>query len=334
MINETINNNIISITSGSGLKYYIKRYIKIIITNILDLLYKIVIYFSKEKKIINQDIQKKKFYISICTVFKDEAVFLKEWIDYHLMQGVDHFYLYNNFSSDNYLEILFPYINNNIVTLLDWPYEKAQIAAFEDCYRKYKDETFWLTFIDVDEFFCPYYSETFKEWISKYEKYPSILVYWKMFGTSGKFYHNRNQYVIEQYTHSWEKCYCIGKQILNTTFTPISIYHHYIYTEIRILRMKFKVPSMNEFGHFITYPDINIVNRDFSIQLNHYWSKAYDEYISKRNKGDVFYGKDAQTRTTEIFMNFEKRNKTIDVKIQRFLIKYKLYVKNKDQTNV
>ena len=125
-----------------------------------------------------------------------------------------------------------------------------------------------------------------------------------------------------------------NKQILNTTYHPVNIYHHYIYTHIKLWGKNFKIPSMNEFGHFITYPDINIVYKNGSIQLNHYWSKAYDEYISKRNKGDVFYGKDAQTRTIEIFMNFEKRNKAIDVKIQRFLIKFKLYVEKKIQTNI
>lgn len=331
MINETINKNIICAITDKRIKTILKSKIKLFISFALDIIYNIILHLSNERKNLSQDKKKKKYYISICTVFKDEAKFLKEWIDFHQMLGVDHFYLYNNFSSDNYLEILSTYINNGIVTLIDWPYEKAQIQAFEDCYNKCKNETYWLTFIDVDEFFCPFYSDNLKEWISKFEKYPSILIYWKMFGTSGKFVHDNNKYVIEQYTHSWEKCYNIGKQILNTSYIPVNIYHHYIYVYAQILGVKFKIPSMNEFGHFITYPNTNIVNKNYSIQLYHYWSKAYDEYISKRNKGDVFYGKDALTRTFVIFMNFEKRNKTIDVKINRFLIRFKLYVKNKDQ---
>lgn len=334
MINETNNKNIICTIADIRIKTNLKSKIKLFISYILDVIYKLILHLSNERNKISKHKKKKKYYISICTVFKDEAKFLKEWIDFHQMLGVDHFYLYNNFSSDNYIEILSTYISNGLVTLIDWPYEKAQIQAFEDCYNKYKDETYWLTFIDVDEFFCPYYSDSLKEWISKFEKYPSILIYWKMFGTSGKFVHDKNKYVIEQYTHSWEKCYSIGKQFLNTSYIPVNIYHHYIYAYIQLLGVKFKIPSMNEFGHFVTYPDINIVNNNFSIQLNHYWSKAYDEYISKRNKGDVFYGKDAQTRTFEIFMNFEKRNKSIDVKINRFLIRFKLYVKNKNQTNI
>ena len=38
----------------------------------------------------------KKYKISICGIFKNESCFLKEWIEYHEILGVEHFYLYNN----------------------------------------------------------------------------------------------------------------------------------------------------------------------------------------------------------------------------------------------
>ena len=171
IISETSDSNLIWQINNDKL-YKLKKQVKIYISLIYDLFYHLIILLSKESK-IKKETSNKKYYISICTVFKDEAKFFNEWIDFHSMIGVDHFYLYNNFSSDNYIEILKPYIESGIVTLIDWPYEKAQIQAFEDCYNKYKDETYWLTFIDVDEFFCPYYSDNLYEWISKYEKYPS-----------------------------------------------------------------------------------------------------------------------------------------------------------------
>ena len=37
----------------------------------------------------------KKHQLSICAIFKNEAKFLKEWIEYHRLVGVDHFYLYD-----------------------------------------------------------------------------------------------------------------------------------------------------------------------------------------------------------------------------------------------
>ncbi len=64
-----------------------------------------------------------KHYVSICAIFRDEAPFLEEWIEYHRMIGVEHFYLYNHLSADHYYEVLRPYIQEGIVELKDWPIE-------------------------------------------------------------------------------------------------------------------------------------------------------------------------------------------------------------------
>jgi hypothetical protein len=42
-----------------------------------------------------------KHNLTICAMFKNEAPWLKEWITYdQKVLGVDHFYLYNNDSTD------------------------------------------------------------------------------------------------------------------------------------------------------------------------------------------------------------------------------------------
>ena len=58
----------------------------------------------------------------IASVFKNEGHILKEWIEHYLHWGAEHFYLVNDFSTDNYLEILDLYqdkvtlFHNDIVT--------------------------------------------------------------------------------------------------------------------------------------------------------------------------------------------------------------------------
>ncbi|MBR0260666.1 MAG: glycosyltransferase family 2 protein [Selenomonadaceae bacterium] len=39
--------------------------------------------------------------LAIVAILKNEGRYLKEWLDYHLSAGVDHFYLYDNDSTDN-----------------------------------------------------------------------------------------------------------------------------------------------------------------------------------------------------------------------------------------
>ena len=90
------------------------------------------------------------YRLAICAMFKNEAPWLKEWILYHHeVLKVDHFYLYNNDSTDQYKEILQPFIDQQWVELIDWssntpshqtygtfmdaPWSSIQLGAYNDC---------------------------------------------------------------------------------------------------------------------------------------------------------------------------------------------------------
>ncbi len=59
------------------------------------------------------------YELGIASQFRDEAPYLKEWVEYHRMVGVDHFWLYNNSSIDNWEEVLQPYIDEGLVEVFD-----------------------------------------------------------------------------------------------------------------------------------------------------------------------------------------------------------------------
>ena len=60
-----------------------------------NIVYTFLFLFYKKKE------RKTLYYSSICAIFKDEARFLREWLEYHRLIGIEHFYLYNNFSTDD-----------------------------------------------------------------------------------------------------------------------------------------------------------------------------------------------------------------------------------------
>ena len=51
-----------------------------------------------------------KGYLSVCAIYKNEARYLAEWLEFHLLAGVEHFFLYNNDSTDDHREVLAPYL--------------------------------------------------------------------------------------------------------------------------------------------------------------------------------------------------------------------------------
>jgi hypothetical protein len=267
----------------------------------------------------------KRYNVTICAIFKNEAPYMEEWLDYHILLGIEHFYLYNNFSDDEYREVLSPYIKQGIVTLIDWPIEHGQKSAYRDCYQKYADETNWIGYIDIDEYVCPKYESTIGEWLKKYRLYPGVLICWKIFGTSGRLEHDPRRLIIEQYTKSWPYPVDVGKSFFNTSYNLGYINAHCAYAFVRLFGVKAYIPPVNEYKKFLWfwrhhYP---LFSRESVIQINHYWSKSYKNYIEKTHKGSVLSVDSARDRiekAEEIFRYSELMNISADYTIQRFLI--------------
>ena len=92
------------------------------------------------------------YNLAVVAIMKNEAPYLKEWMDYHILAGVDHFYIYDNDSPDNQREILQPYINTGIVTYKFLPGLRQQMTAYNDAVKNYKFFCRYMAFIDGDEF--------------------------------------------------------------------------------------------------------------------------------------------------------------------------------------
>ena len=61
-------------------------------------------------------------YLSACAIFRDEAAYLAEWIAFHRLVGVEHFFLYDNGSADHPEAVLAPYLAEGEVTLVPGPF--------------------------------------------------------------------------------------------------------------------------------------------------------------------------------------------------------------------
>lgn len=124
-------------------------------------------------------------YLAGCAIFRDEAPYLGEWLEFHLLVGFEHLFLYDNLSEDGYAEVLAPYIAAGAVTLTAWPEFPGQISAYDDCVRSQAGDWRWIAFIDVDEYLFSPRLRPVPEILSRYEQLPGLGVLWAMFGPSG-----------------------------------------------------------------------------------------------------------------------------------------------------
>src|SRR3954454_18594231 len=72
-------------------------------------------------------------YLSICAIYRDEAPYLREWIEFHGLGGVERFFLYDNLSEDDHLSALAPYLEDGTVVLREWPAFPGQLEAYAHC---------------------------------------------------------------------------------------------------------------------------------------------------------------------------------------------------------
>ena len=125
-------------------------------------------------------------YLSIGAIFRQENCWLKEWLDYHLAVGVEHFYLYNNdLDTTESDEILRPYVECGLVDNIPYPGQVRQHDAWKDAMVQWKDATEWIAMIDLDEFILPRQCDDLKTLLANYEQYSGLVVSWSVFGSGG-----------------------------------------------------------------------------------------------------------------------------------------------------
>jgi hypothetical protein len=143
------------------------------------------------------------YQVAVCGFFKNESQWLPEWIEYHRRAiGADHFYLYNNDSTDEFEKVLAPYVASQVVEVIDWsssdtahrvsdpfdaPWIPYQVGAYHDCLKRARGVAKWVAMIDIDEFIVPIKPRFFRQMLCKAERERrgAITIDWRIFGTSG-----------------------------------------------------------------------------------------------------------------------------------------------------
>lgn len=296
--------------------YRIKQLIKYVLRTVYT---KIVMLFIRVPERTGY-----KYNVAVCSIFKNEAPYLKEWIVFNHIVGVEHFYLYNNNSEDDYYSILKPYIASGLVTLIQWPKNQAQMECYNDCIENYRSDTKWLGFIDIDEFIVPKKQNDIYSILRTFEKKSgAVKIYWKMFGTSGMMDRNVDTLVTEKFVVSWSKYYSVGKCFYNTSFDFDFIdrrnrtLHHVLWTKIKGI----SVPPVNLFGRYCMDGMDFVPDDDHPVQINHYFTKSFSEYAMKKSKGDVYFKNNPHDE--EYFYLHELENTSVDYSAYKYLIKLK-----------
>ena len=124
--------------------------------------------------------------LSICASYRWEGPYLREWVAFHRVVGVERFFLYDNLSDDEHMQSLAPYLADGTVQLRHWPeYPMGQVKAYAHCLEEHAADSRWIAFVDVDEFLFSPRGRPLPGVLQPYERWPGVGVNRVTFGTSG-----------------------------------------------------------------------------------------------------------------------------------------------------
>ncbi len=237
--------------------------------------------------------------LAVVTIMKNEAPYVKEWLDYHLLAGVDHFYIYDNESPDNLKEVLQPYIDAEIVTYTFYPDKCRQLEAYIDAVKQYKYFCRYMAWIDADEFIFPKSKPTITETVDEIlsSTFPNVAglgVNWNLYGSNGEEKADFSRGVLEKFTRRAENNYNVpylnnpsngywGNSLVKTIANPRSVkYFPTPHTPVCFSNCV----TINEKGFAIFSHQIYPISTE-KIVINHYFLKSKEEFEKRVQRGNA-----------------------------------------------
>ncbi|MFV2063367.1 MAG: glycosyltransferase family 2 protein, partial [Chloroflexota bacterium] len=219
--------------------------------------------------------------LGAAVIIRNEAPYLEEWLAYHHALGVQHFFIYDNGSTDELHQAIEAWVNHGVVTLVHWPLPGGQGDAYNHALRFYGPSLDWLAYFDVDEFIVPLIDDDIPSLLARWPDAADVRLPRKDFGFSG---HRSppDELTIEAYT---EVADVFGRDSskplrVKTIVQPRGISAVGIHTATVA-----DVPISSDGRPLPTETVGNAVHG--VAQLNHYYTRSFDEFEAKRFRGSA-----------------------------------------------
>lgn len=126
--------------------------------------------------------------LGICTIQRDRAPWIMEWIAFHYLVGFRNFYFFAHRCTDQTLQTI-AHLQKRIgikVFLVPDDTDRPQLSAYQYAYNNFGDEVDWMAFIDGDEFLFPTQSMNIGETLHHLDDgfVSAFGVCWACFGSS------------------------------------------------------------------------------------------------------------------------------------------------------
>jgi hypothetical protein len=219
--------------------------------------------------------------LSICAIFKNEAPYLLEWIAYHRAVGFDHFYLYDNDSTDGGSLLIQRSPFASCVTLTQWGQRPGQLSAYRDFIAHHRASADWVAFIDIDEFLLPSDGRSVRPLLQRLNAASAVLVHWRVFGPSG-WVGRPDGLVIDNYTQRAEDDFPANRHVKSIVkcaeLLDVAQNPH----EFRL-----RGPTCDTSGRMVPNVAIQAEVCHHGLVINHYQTRSHQDWLEKIARGSA-----------------------------------------------
>lgn len=210
--------------------------------------------------------------VGIIAIAKNEDLYIKEWIEYHLRIGFDKIIIGLNDDEFN------PQVQNPNVIYADYHGVKCvQPRAYRQLYKKYQKEFDWFLFIDIDEFLVLENHSNVKDFLQGFSN--DVVRVNELHFTDGEMLdvENDNYKVFDRFVVPGGGDNTFVKSFINTkvSISNRMIYGHGIYDVTLDAVNVLGEPCENKNQH-----ENNIILN--TCWINHYRTKTIGEYIRQK----------------------------------------------------
>jgi hypothetical protein len=284
------------------------------------------------------------YQLSVLAMFKNESWIIREWIEHYISEGVEHFYLIDNGSTDDYKDKIKDYMN--LISLVKdptrLPYGTQSHLYQKIFFDKIKKETKWIITCDIDEYI--YSRNEFNTIKDVLNHLPNVVetiwLPWKIFGSNNNI--KQPNSVVSGFTrrsNEPDKFLGHGKSIIQTKkLVNFGCCGHYVE-----LDNDTKIYTANGDNYYL-FDFTEETCSKLNLHLNHYMMLSEEYYLKIKasrgggesgliNKYSINYFKENDVKYNKIIDNELLRKKNIlynklsDAKISFSIRQYELFNK-------
>lgn len=252
-----------------------------------------------------------KYELGVVAIIKNEAPYLREWIEFHRLVGVEVFYLFDNESTDNTKEVLEQYISQGIVKYTFAKGTGQQIPIYNKTFSFCRNDVRWLAIIDADEFLVPINHKTILEMLDSVGgSFSQLLVGWLIYGSNG-YKSKPNGLVIENFKYHADLDFMADyKPIINPRLAVNMTFPHWV----NVIGKTVDENGRRIWGYPFITKTYALPSSKNKIRINHYYSKSLEEFLTKSKRGYADYvGSDRSIRDMDAFKEHDQNSVTDNV---------------------